>query len=981
MQTIRAAGGVGAEEKNQEYALRNREKDSRGWIKERPAGRRGTRIHWTLLLLLFSFPAAGFHGAAEEGSPATGSGPQFRVPEGFAVEQVYAPEQSGSVVAMTFDSQGRLVISRERGPVVTLLDRDGDGRVESEKVFTDQVTNCQGIHFDGEVLLAVGDGPQGVGLYRVADTDGDGSGDQVRLLTQATRRMGEHGPHTLRFGPDGYIYWILGNHTGLVPTPGFFSPYQNYYEGHLLPSYTDPRGHANDVRAPGGTIARLDLKSAEREWELVAGGFRNAYDAAFNLLGELFTFDSDMEWDINLPWFRPVRTVHVVPGGEYGWRTGSGKWPEYYLDSLPALTNVGRGSPVGVLFYQHSAYPSRYYDAFFQGDWSRGRILVGFLEKSGASYRERSEAFLQGEPLNITHLEVGPDGWIYFAKGGRFTEGGIFRIVYRSEVPSRPEAASLLDKALTQPQPRSAWGRRSLEEIRQQMGKQWQRQLVREIQSTSSTAERRARALELLQVYGPEPDEALLASLRRDPHWEVRAASTYYLGLHRTESARLELVRRLEDPDPMVRRRACEALIRTGIFPGMKPPFSPVHHLFPLLRDGDRWVRYAARQLLTRTNRNLWRNQALQVGDYPAAPEALLALVQTASGTQDIPYLLERELELLQAEPAGHDLLALLRVLHLTMIQDQGIRYTKIYEPVGEWVLSRFPAADADLNRELARTLAYLNPPGAVKKITRQLQFGGEGREQEIFYAYCLRTMKQGWEPEHREAVLQWFQKTQEEKWKGGASFLGFLQKMWLDFLEILPHSEQEEARQRVASLTPRTIQPGDLPEMAFRRSNYTETLSEQELEEYLLYDPMSYTGDPEKGKLAYEKAFCSSCHRFGDLGQEAGPDLTDVGRRFPRKDLIEAILYPSRTISDLWRAERIETRQGNSVVGVVSRETAGSLTLLTVGGLPVEIPKEEIVSRRPSPVSLMPEGLLNNLELGEIRDLFAFLEQGVREQ
>ena len=133
-----------------------------------------------------------------------------------------------------------------------------------------------------------------------------------------------------------------------------------------------------------------------RNWELFAGGFRNQYDAAFNLAGELFTFDADMEWDLGLPWFRPVRTHHVVPGGEYGWRSGTGKWPDYFIDSLPSMTDVGRGSPVGVEFYHHYVYPEKYRGALLLGDWSRGRILAGLLERSGATYKEIQEDLAVG---------------------------------------------------------------------------------------------------------------------------------------------------------------------------------------------------------------------------------------------------------------------------------------------------------------------------------------------------------------------------------------------------------------------------------------------------------------------------------------------------------------------------------------------------------------------------------------------------------
>ncbi|MCH2601028.1 MAG: hypothetical protein MKZ94_16575, partial [Pirellulales bacterium] len=60
-------------------------------------------------------------------------------------------------------------------------------------------------------------------------------------------------------------------------------------------------------------------------WELLATGFRNQFDAAFDNEGDVFAYDADMEWDVNTPWYRPTRICHVVSGAEFGWRNGSGK--------------------------------------------------------------------------------------------------------------------------------------------------------------------------------------------------------------------------------------------------------------------------------------------------------------------------------------------------------------------------------------------------------------------------------------------------------------------------------------------------------------------------------------------------------------------------------------------------------------------------------------------------------------------------------
>ena len=116
----------------------------------------------------------------------------------------------------------------------------------------------------------------------------------------------------------------------------------------LLPRLWDARGHARGKLAPGGWIARTDPEG--KVWELVSNGYRNEYDIAFNKNGELFTYDADMEWDVGTPWYRPTRVNHVISGGEFGWRSGTGKWPTYYPDSLGRVVDVGPGSPTGIGF-------------------------------------------------------------------------------------------------------------------------------------------------------------------------------------------------------------------------------------------------------------------------------------------------------------------------------------------------------------------------------------------------------------------------------------------------------------------------------------------------------------------------------------------------------------------------------------------------------------------------------------------------------
>jgi putative heme-binding domain-containing protein len=193
----------------------------------------------------------------------------------------------------------------------------------------------------------------------------------------------------------------------------------------------DPRGHANDRYAPGGWIARTD--SAGNKWELVSAGFRNAYDMAFNSDGELFTYDSDMEWDFGMPWYRPTRICHVTSGSEYGWRTGNSVWPQSNPDNLPPVINIGQGSPTNLVSGMNSKFPAAYKNALFAFDWSFGIIYAMHLRPQGSSYTAEPEEFLSGSPLPLTDGTFGPDGALYFVTGGRRLESDLYRIYYDSD--------------------------------------------------------------------------------------------------------------------------------------------------------------------------------------------------------------------------------------------------------------------------------------------------------------------------------------------------------------------------------------------------------------------------------------------------------------------------------------------------------------------------------------------------------------------
>ncbi|MGH9370776.1 MAG: hypothetical protein ACRD15_04520, partial [Vicinamibacterales bacterium] len=583
----------------------------------------------------------------------TVAGAQFGTLRDFVVERMNPADKPDSYVVVTFDSLGRPVVSKEQDHPRTLLDTDGDGIYESEKVFSDKVRNCQGLWFEGRSLYGVcmpADAPQeqeggdraSASLFRMTDTDEDDVAEVFETVSPLVGGIAEHGPLAIRRGPDGKPAMIAGNFsTPPAPAVDATSAPIEANDRQLLPVIQDWR---ESIDARHSAVYRLDPVS--KRWTVLFSGDRNAYDFAWNVHGEAFTFDSDMEYDINMPWYRDVRTIHGIPGGDYGYRNNSGKYPSYYLDSLPAVRDLGRGSPVGVEFYQHYAYPEEFFDNLFEADWSRGRLLYTALTPAGGTYSARQDRaeFVHGEPMNITDVEVGPDGMIYFTTGGRSTEGGFWRVRYTGPPPPRPDVTGIL-AVVRQPQPLSSWGWAAIERVKASMGAQFGTELERLARDTAANGLDRARAVYELQRHGPQPAVDLLQSLIADRATDVRQAVTYVAGVQ-GEPAKSVAAAALKDADAMVQRRAAEALVRMGQSPD-EPSLAPVSDIYALVGHADRFVRWAGRLLLERTPRREWKDRALKDTNAASAPETMLALVNTANG-ESLQPIIEKQFAMMK---------------------------------------------------------------------------------------------------------------------------------------------------------------------------------------------------------------------------------------------------------------------------------------------------------------------------------------------
>ncbi len=779
---------------------------------------------------------------------------------GFQIERLYSvPKLSqGSWVSMTPDPKGRLIVSDQYGGLfrITPGKSEDDTKVESLSV---AIGESQGLLFAYDSLYVVvnGNAAKGSGLYRVRDTDNDDQFDSVELLKKF-EGGGEHGPHAVRLGPDGFLYVIAGNHT--KPPADFdpLSPCRHWAEDHLLKRNPDGNGHATGVMAPGGWVCKTDRDG--KEWQMVTSGFRNQYDIDFNLDGELFTYDADMEYDTGSPWYRPTRVNHCVSGGEFGWRYGTGKWPAYYADSLGAVVDIGLGSPTGIGFGTSAKFPEKYQRALYLCDWTYGKLYAVHMQPQGSTYTADFEVFVSGKPFPLTDVVINADGAMYITIGGRKTQSGLYRVTYTG-----PESTAAV-KPLVNP-----------------------------------TAEKARATRKMLEAF--------------------------HAGTH---------------PEA-------------------------VEKAWPHLNSPDRNIRFAARVAIENQDFALWKDKALAETRINAQIQALLAVCRV--GTSDLqPAVLKGLNKLPFKQLTEEQFLDALRVYHLAFIRLGG-KQPETAAGVIAALDPLLPHSSEFVSRELCTVLIYLEAPKIAEKTLAQLSQAPTQQDQ-MFYAFSLRTLKPGWTPDQRRAFFGWLNLA-EQKYRGGASFVKFLNQARQDALETMTADDKVAFK--------------DVIEDKRQVDVVKLTTSRQFLHNWQVSDFPAVVAAAgkgrnfEKGKAAYEATQCAKCHRFKGSGGDTGPDITGVGNRFDALYLLESFIVPSKVVSDQYLNHVIETTDGKVVTGRVIKDEADSLTVRTdpfARELTV-VRKSEIEHKEPSKISEMPQGLINVLTTDEVLDLIAYLRSG----
>jgi len=860
--------------------------------------------------------AAGPVGSGKVATPAEA----ITVLDGFKVELLRSAQPGeGSWVSMTVDPQGRLIISPQGNEPLLRVTLDANGKIANLEKLNVDVKAAMGLLYAFNALYVNGQGPGGYHLYRLPDTDGKGTYGAPELIRKWKGGPGEHGAHGIVLGPDNKLYIVDGNFVevpeDILPT----SPHKNYADDLILPRMEDGNGFGSGRKPPGGYVVRLDKDG--KNAELFASGQRNTYDIAFNADGELFGFDSDMEWDWGTPWYRPTRAYHIVSGADHGFREGSAKWPTYYEDSLPETVDIGIGSPTGVLAPTKAKFPAKYRNSVLMMDWSYGRIVAVYLQPDGAGYKGTFDTLVKGKPLNVTDMEVGPDGALYFATGGRGTQSGLYRVSY-------------VGKEYTGP-----------------------------IRNSLASGEKLARSLrhQIETFHGKQDPKAIEAVW---PHLKSNDRFIRYAARIALESQPVEQwkSKALEEKDAQAALTALLALARVGasadqadLYAALaKFPTASLPEQQQLLKL--RVIEVSAARHGRPTDDVVQRGIEKLSPLFPAKSWPLNRELSQILVYLDAPGIVSKTLDLVAKSETQEEQLHYIAALRKakTWTLDERRRYFSWFQKrsAGEDAGPTYPSGGSYFINATAK-----HPAEFDQWFTDVGLKPGNGASYNNFMLNLLdqyvETLSESeiaaLENDIRKAVSAW---PAGRNRKLGSTLAKIMEKAPAA-AELKPAREHQFVREwKLADFANDVNGPS-------RGRNWA------------------------NGREAFIAAQCFQCHRLNNEGGGVGPDLSGAGAKYSRRDLLESILEPSKVISDQYQNITVVKKDGEDVTGIVVEDAEGKLALVVNGltGQKVEVKKSDITSRAPSKLSPMPEGLASILTKEEILDLLAYLESAGNKQ
>lgn len=919
------------------------------------------------------------------------------LPAGFGMELIASEPAIVQPIAYTMDDRGRLWVlenmnypqspGEPKDRILVLEDIDGNGSYEKQTVFWVKANFSSGIATGfGGVFL--GSPPH---LLFIPDRNDDLIPDgEAEVLLDGWGAEDTHETlNSFAWGPDGWLYG----------TQGVFTH-----------SNVGKPGTENAQRVPinCGVWRYHPQRRAFERW---CEGVSNQWGLDWNDRGEAF-FAACV---IPHMW-------HGIEGAHYQRQAGSHFNPYVYED-IPHIAwgSYEKAAFCGAMIYLGGAFPAQWRDNFFFNDIHASMIRCETFLPDGSGFTSaRKQDFLISGDKWFRGLspQYGPDGGVFVNdwydkvpchQQKAFTDrsnGRIYKIVTNKVTPRMVNLSAASDIELVEMQLHpNDWYVRHSRRLLQERGAQ---------PATTSALEailfhhpdetRQLRALWVLHSQGALTEASALrifaASSESLRGWAVTSVCESGRPSPKIVARLLEMAK--QDPSAIVRRRLSSAIqkfspserwpliealvsheddINDRNIPilnwyAMEPAIAenPLKGIEVLQHTPQpRLHQYIARRVLSLVLEHPVKNASamealidlLGVSDSTKREAMLTGILDAAEGQQSLPEAqtwpqVYAKLE----EDKAPSVREQARTLALLFGSDAALEALHIE--------LRDPQASAEARKAALTTLASRSDPALLEPLLEYAKVAGPLREQ------ALQTLAKYADSRISEIlVANYTNMTAEERTAALHTLVARPESALVLMAAFdsgqIPHKDLGASLARLMQ----SLQRQDIDEWLMKNfgalhPNSTTRLEEIEKYKKFLGTEAILAADVKNGQALFQRT-CMACHELFGEGGHIGPELpgnyTDIDY------LLGNILDPNAEIGRDFQQTYITTKSGNLIVGVLVNEDAQSLTLKTLVS-PVTITHQDIAKRELSPLSMMPEGLLQSLQEHEVRDLFLYLRQ-----
>ena len=946
------------------------------------------------------------------------------VPEGFHVEVFASEPMIRQPLTLSFDARGRAWVIEylqyptpaglkpvtvdqylrteydrvpeppPRGPrgldrIKILEDTDGDGKADKATVFVEGLNLASGLAL-GYGGVFVGQAPYLL-FYPDKNKDDKPDGDPEVLLSGFGLQDAHATVNSLQFGPDGWLYGAQGS-TVTAKVRGV-----EFQQG--LWRYHPPT----------------------RRFELFAEGGGNTWGLDFDRAGNAFGSSNG-----------GFIAFHMVQGGNY-WKGFAKHGPLHnsnafgYFDSLRYLgPKVGGHVTPGGVFYKADAYPAPFRNAFIGGNLLSNAVYWHTLSASGSTFTAKHSGTLidARDPwFRPIDLQVGPDGCVYvvdwYDKRASHldprdnwdkTNGRIYRVVYHDAKRLGPFDLSMspTDELIALRESPNDWyasqGRLILAERRDPSAVNKLRTLLAGDRE-ETVALRDLWALNLCGGLDVSTALGLLdhpvAGVRR---WVVRL-----LGDDRrmSPSLRASLINlAASDPDPLVRSQLAASCQRWDA-----PQALPI--LAKLLKRVEDRADVQIPLLL-------WWAVERQSRVDRAGVVDLIATADMQSTPIVREVVLERLARALAARASDDDFAGCARLLAnapdrgatavIVAGMEKGLEGRALHEvpaALSSPLAELWGRAGASPGVPLIRFAARLGSPSALQKALERLADPNSATADRIALIELVGQLAR---PEALPVLLRlWNQADAIPLLPAVLNALGSYRDLEVasrliarlpglsvglrDLVLSLLCTRASWAGLMLDALAAKTFNPRDLRPMQVLQLvalNDPSLIARVEklwghvpgagapekvrrIAEIRGFLPEGDKGEPTRGKLVFKES-CAVCHKLFGEGEAIGPELSGA-ERGNLDFLLTSLVDPGALIRNEYRSQSVFLRDGRVLTGLILEESGKTLTVIDSNRQKTVLNRDDVEGVKPSPISLMPEGILDKLPEDKVRDLFRYLQ------